>query len=111
MNYKEINMYDKLFRQLEEKIVLTEKEKEVIPSFFDTKILRKREYLCLEGDYCKNLAFVSRGALKSYTIDDKGQELLVCWLGKVGRFQILKVLSVMKRRYFSSMLLKIVKCF
>ena len=76
-------MYPELFRQLEEKIVLTDKEKESIPTFFETKKLRKRQYLFQEGDYCKNLAFVSKGALKSYTIDDKGQEhiSLLAWEG------------------------------
>jgi len=83
MSYNKVNMYDELFRQLEEKIVLTDKEKERIPSFFETKKLRKGQCLFQEGDYCKHLAFVSKGALKSYTIDDKGQEhiSLLAWEG------------------------------
>ena len=76
-------MYQELFQQLEEKIVLTDQEKEFIPGFFETKKLQKKEYLIQEGDYCKHLAFVSKGALKSYTIDDKGQEhiSLLAWEG------------------------------
>ena len=76
-------MLDELFRQLEEKIKLTKEDKQLLPSFFETKNLRKKQFLLQEGDYCKNLAFVSKGALKSYTIDDKGQEhiSLLAWEG------------------------------
>ncbi len=76
-------MLDELFRQLEEKIELTKEDKQLLPSFFETKNLRKKQFLLQEGDYCKNLTFVSKGALKSYTIDDKGQEhiSLLAWEG------------------------------
>tara|TARA_Y100001963_G_scaffold25088_1_gene34004 strand:- start:601 stop:1182 length:582 start_codon:yes stop_codon:yes gene_type:complete len=76
-------MLDELFRQLEEKIELTKEDKQLLPSFFAVKKLRKKQFLLQEGDYCKNLAFVSKGALKSYTIDDKGQEhiSLLAWEG------------------------------
>ena len=76
-------MLDELFRQLEEKIKLTKEDKQLLPSFFETKNLRKKQFLLQEGDYCKNLTFVSKGALKSYTIDDKGQEhiSLLAWEG------------------------------
>ena len=83
IRYNKENMFNELFRQLEEKVELTEKDKNCIPSFFETKKLRKRQFLLQEGDYCKNLAFVSKGALKSYTIDHKGQEhiSLFAWEG------------------------------
>lgn len=76
-------MFDKLFQKLEEKIKLSEKDKKRIASFFEIKILRKKELLLQEADYCKNLAFVATGVLKSYTVDDKGQEhiSLLAWEG------------------------------
>ncbi|WP_165932671.1 Crp/Fnr family transcriptional regulator [Flavobacterium cellulosilyticum] len=76
-------MFNELFQQLEEKIKLSEKEKNCIASFFEIKKLRKKQLLLQENDYCKNLAFVSKGALKSYTIDDKGQEHIsfLAWEG------------------------------
>ncbi len=62
---------------------MTKEDKQLLPSFFETKNLRKKQFLLQEGDYCKNLTFVSKGALKSYTIDDKGQEhiSLLAWEG------------------------------
>jgi len=76
-------MFNELFQQLEEKINLSEKDKNCIRGFFEIKKLRKRQFLLQEDDYCTNLAFVSKGALKSYTIDDKGQEhiSLLAWEG------------------------------
>ncbi len=76
-------MFDVLFKHLQEKIELTEKEKISIPSFFEPKKVRKKELLFREGEYCKQLSFVSKGALKSYTLDEKGHEHinLLAWEG------------------------------
>lgn len=83
MSDKILPIYNALFQQLEEKIVLADKEKESIVPFFESKKLLKRDYLLQAGDSCNNLAFVSKGALKSYTIDEKGQERisLLAWEG------------------------------
>ena len=67
-------MFELLFQKLEEKIKLTEEEKKLSRSFFIPKKLRKKQYLLQEGDVCKNVAFVEKGLLRSYTINDKGQE-------------------------------------
>ena len=53
---------------------LTEEEKQLCKSFFTPKKLRRRQYLLQEGDVCKYVAFVEKGMLRSYTIDDKGSE-------------------------------------
>ncbi|HEV7378284.1 MAG TPA: Crp/Fnr family transcriptional regulator, partial [Dyadobacter sp.] len=34
----------------------------------------KRQYLHQEGDICKHIAVVEKGALRSYIVDDRGQE-------------------------------------
>ena len=67
-------MFDILFAHIQEKIELTNQEKELIKTFFKQKKLRKRQYLLQEGDICKQLSFVSRGVVKSYTLDEKGNE-------------------------------------
>jgi CRP-like cAMP-binding protein len=67
-------MFDLLFTKLDEKIQLTPAEKELSKSFFIPKKLRKKQYLVQEGDPCKYVAFVEKGILRSYTIDDKGVE-------------------------------------
>jgi len=67
-------MIEVLFKHIEEKVLLTPSDKEVINFFFHPKKIRKRQYLLQEGDLCKNLAFVVSGLLRTYNVDDKGIE-------------------------------------
>ena len=67
-------MFEVLFQKLEGKVGLSEEEKQLCKSFFTPKKLRKRQYILQEGDVCKYLVFVEKGMLRSYTIDDKGNE-------------------------------------
>src|SRR5438552_16645494 len=69
-------MFELLFQKLEEKIKLTEEEKELSRSFFIPKKLRKKQWLLQEGDVCKYAAFVEKGLLRSFTEDDKGHEYI-----------------------------------
>jgi CRP-like cAMP-binding protein len=76
-------MFEVLFSHINDKVRITEHEKELIQSLFVTKRLRKRQYLLQEGDVCKYLSFVSKGLLRSYNVDDKGSEHinLFAWEG------------------------------
>ncbi|WP_159473516.1 Crp/Fnr family transcriptional regulator [Dyadobacter sp. 3J3] len=67
-------MIDVLFNHIQEKVSLTDIDKEKIKTFFISKRLRKRQYLLQEGDVCKNMAFVAKGLLRIYNVDDKGGE-------------------------------------
>ncbi|SEI45540.1 cAMP-binding domain of CRP or a regulatory subunit of cAMP-dependent protein kinases [Dyadobacter koreensis] len=67
-------MIDVLFRHIEKKITLTDGDKELIKTFFVSKSLRKRQYLLQEGDICKHLTFIAKGLLRTYNVDDKGDE-------------------------------------
>lgn len=85
-------MYELLFEKFNEKIHLTEEEKERCKSFFLPKKLRKRQYLLQEGDVAKYTAFVEKGMLRSYSIDEKGNEHIVefafegWWMGDLYSF-------------------------
>jgi CRP-like cAMP-binding protein len=67
-------MFELLFQKFDEKITLSEEEKQLSRSFFIPKKLRKKQYLLQEGDVCKYVAFVEKGLLRSYTVNDKGTE-------------------------------------
>lgn len=67
-------MFELLIKKFEEKIQLTKEEKELSKTFFAPKKLRKKQYLLQEGDVCKYIAFVEKGILRSYTVDEKGTE-------------------------------------
>ena len=57
-------MFELLFKKFDEKILLTEEEKELSKTFFIPKKLRKKQYLLQEGDPCKYVAFVEKGMLR-----------------------------------------------
>jgi CRP-like cAMP-binding protein len=69
-------MTELLFRKFDEKIDLTQEEKQLGRDFFISKKLRKKQYLLQEGDVCKYIAFIEKGLLRSYTVDDKGNEYI-----------------------------------
>jgi CRP-like cAMP-binding protein len=68
------SMINVLLSQIEEKVSLTDQDKEAIKPFFVSKKLRRRQYLLQEGDVCKHLAFIAKGLLRSYNVDEKGNE-------------------------------------
>ncbi|MCY1548615.1 Cyclic nucleotide-binding domain protein [compost metagenome] len=41
------------------------------------KKLRKKQYLLQEGDVCKFIAFVEKGALRQYSLDENGNERII----------------------------------
>ncbi|WDF46830.1 Crp/Fnr family transcriptional regulator [Chryseobacterium sp. KACC 21268] len=67
-------MFDVLISHIQEKVAITTAEIELLKSFFSQKKLNKKEYILQEGQICRDLTFVSKGILKSYILDDKGNE-------------------------------------
>ncbi|MDH7459941.1 Crp/Fnr family transcriptional regulator [Chitinophagaceae bacterium 26-R-25] len=82
-------MYEVLFQYIEAKSKqpLTDEERELIQSKFKLRGYRKRQYFLQEGDICKHVAFVVRGAARMFSVDEKGIEHIVrfaletWWLG------------------------------
>ena len=56
---------------------LTSNEVELIKNTFMYKKIRKRQYLLQEGGVCKYAAFIVKGAMRQYSVDDKGLEHIV----------------------------------
>lgn len=67
-------MYDLFFQKLNEKLSFTEEEQAIIKNYLTPRKLRKKQYLLQEGDVCKTIAFVVKGALREYNVDDKCNE-------------------------------------
>jgi len=90
-------MYDALFEYIETRsgLRLTEEEQTVIEGKFHHKSLRRKQYFLQEGDICKQIAFVVKGAARMYSIDNKGHEHIVrfaletWWLGDHESFNLL----------------------
>lgn len=53
---------------------LSEADVSLIQEAFIPKKLRKRQFLLQEGEVCKYIAFIVKGATRQYTVDEKGHE-------------------------------------
>jgi CRP-like cAMP-binding protein len=53
---------------------LTSDEEAIIMATFQPKRLRKRQYFLQEGHVCKYAGFIIKGAMRQYSVDDKGVE-------------------------------------
>ncbi|MES2003323.1 MAG: Crp/Fnr family transcriptional regulator [Bacteroidota bacterium] len=70
-------MYELFFRKFKEKVSLSPEEEETIKTYLIPKKLRKKQYLLQEGDVCKTFAFIEKGALKAYSVDNGGNEHII----------------------------------
>jgi CRP-like cAMP-binding protein len=70
-------MYEVFFQTLKSKIPFSNEELNLVKTYVTPKKLRRKQYLLQEGDVCKFIAFVEKGALRSYSIDDKGAERII----------------------------------
>ena len=67
-------MIDILFKHIGEKVQLREEDKVIIQTFFKEKKLRKRQLLLEQGEVCRYLSFISSGLMRTYNVDEKGNE-------------------------------------
>jgi CRP-like cAMP-binding protein len=72
-------MYDVLIKYLNSYTTtpLTGDEIDLIQSFFTAKKFRKRQFFLQEGEVCKFTAFIVKGAMRKYRVDDKGEEHVI----------------------------------
>ena len=70
-------MFEILFEYLGKQLPLSPDEMDIIRSIFIPKKLLKGGFLLREGDISKYGAFVCKGFLRSYVIDNKGKEHII----------------------------------
>jgi CRP-like cAMP-binding protein len=72
-------MYESLIKYFNSYIgkPLNGDEIELIQSLFIAKKFRKKQYFLQEGETCKYTAFIIKGAMRQYRVDDKGVEHIV----------------------------------
>ncbi|GAB4027404.1 Crp/Fnr family transcriptional regulator [Spirosoma koreense] len=69
-------MFTSLLHYIQERssIPVSEADISLIEEAFIPKKLRKRQFLLQEGEVCKYIAFIVKGATRQYTVDEKGDE-------------------------------------
>jgi CRP-like cAMP-binding protein len=72
-------MYESLIKYLNSytRTPLTDGEIDLIQTVFTPKKFRKRQYFLQEGEVCKYSAFIVKGAMRQYSVDDKGEEHII----------------------------------
>jgi len=85
-------MFDVLYKHITSKVTLTPQEWEFITTQCIPKKIRKKQYLLQAGDKAEFFTFVNKGCLRSYTVDDAGEEHIVqfalegWWIGDLSAF-------------------------
>jgi CRP-like cAMP-binding protein len=70
-------MYDLILKNIARFIQLTPEEKDRFTAILKPRTLRKRQYLVQAGDIFRYECFVNKGSLRTYHIDNNGQERIV----------------------------------
>lgn len=70
-------MFERLKESLQEHVSLNDEEWELCKNSFRPKRMLKRQFLLQEGDVCRELAFVEKGALYSFSVDSKGNQHVI----------------------------------
>ena len=70
-------MFERLKESLEEHVSLTDEQWDLCKNSFRPKRMLKRQFLLQEGDVCRELAFVEKGALYSFSVDSKGNQHVI----------------------------------
>src|SRR6266498_414724 len=67
-------MFNLILQHIAKHIQLTQDEIDYFTSILQIKRLRKKQWLVQEGDVCRYESFVNKGCLRTYHIDERGQE-------------------------------------
>ncbi len=85
-------MYELIRTNISRHISLTDEEFSFFTSILKHKKLKRKQYLLQAGDVCRFESFVNKGCLRTYSINDKGQENVLhfsiedWWTGDLSSF-------------------------
>ena len=70
-------MFDLLRKHINNRVPLTDEEFNICIKFFNSKKLKKHQFLLNEGEICRYIGFVNSGCLRQYSIDNQGAEHII----------------------------------
>lgn len=70
-------MYKLILKNISRFITLDADEEKYFSSLLKVKRLKKKQYLLQEGDISRYEYFVNKGCLRTYSVDEKGQEHII----------------------------------
>ena len=63
-------MYDQLKTYCKSKVPLTDNELNLIDTYFETKNLKKKDFLLQDGKICNFICFIAKGTIRHFHIKD-----------------------------------------
>ena len=73
----EESIYIPLLKNIKELVAISENEIQLVIKAFQPKKLSKKEILLFKGDQSNHMRFISDGCLRSYYINEEGQEYIL----------------------------------
>lgn len=73
----EESIYISLIKNIKELVAISENEIHLVTEAFKPKKLSKKEILLFKGDQSNHMRFISDGCLRSYYINEEGQEYIL----------------------------------
>lgn len=70
-------MFDHLRQHIDNFVSLSNSDFDELTSFFKPVNLKKKEFLHRQNEVCRHIAFVHKGCLRNYHIDNKGDEQII----------------------------------
>lgn len=67
-------MFETLFFHIGTKVLLSDEEKEKVKRFFTPGKFKRKQFLLRADETCRQLSFIAKGLIKSYNVDDKGED-------------------------------------
>jgi len=67
-------LYTPLIESINSLVDISEQELELVISSFRPKMIAKKEFLLNKGNVSNHMRFIAEGCLRSFTLDNKGQE-------------------------------------
>lgn len=67
-------MFEQLKESIQEHVSLSDEQWELCKNNFRPKRMLKRQFLLQEGDVCRQLTFLEKRSLYSYSVDSKGNQ-------------------------------------
>jgi len=71
------DMFELLHDTIQRTVEIKEDEFLAFTKYFTYKKIEKREFFLTEGEICFHQAFVKKGILRSYTLDNNGNEIIL----------------------------------
>ena len=72
-------MYEAFLQKFNEKVPITLEDEAILKQSLLLKKLRKKQYLLQEGDICRHICIVEKGALRAYVLDESGNERITAF--------------------------------